>query len=88
MKIFKLKMTEAGLQLFIKWMRKAPVEEVEDFLNDIRGQVRAQLPQPKAPKGLSDIPKGVAEAAKEEAALAKRPPKANGSASRYAKVPQ
>ena len=77
MKIFRIKMNEAGLQLFIKYMRKAPVEEVEDFLNDVRQQVRAQLPKPK---GVPQITLGDPPAAK--------PLRTNGSASRYAKAPQ
>lgn len=50
MKIFTLKVDQAGLNLIVKHLNKGTYEEVAGFLSNLHDQVQKQLPRPKLPK--------------------------------------
>lgn len=49
MKIFTLKVTQAGLEKIVQHLGRGSYAEVAELLSDLHGQVSAQLPKSKMP---------------------------------------
>lgn len=82
---FKLVLDQAQLSVIVEHLNQGKYLSVAQLLSDIRGQVDAQMPQPKVSKAVKEM----IAADKAAAIAASKVPngKDNGAASRYAKAP-